>query len=42
MVSFGPVRDMCGHVLEILLPWDVANWTSAADTDAHLLVCCRV
>lgn len=35
---------MC-HVnvlLEILLPWDVARWTSVADTDVRLLVCCRV
>jgi hypothetical protein len=33
---------LCEHALELLLPWDVASWTSAANTDVHLLVCCRV
>lgn len=41
--SRGPVCDvLCEQALEWLLPWDVASWTSAADTDVHLLVCCRV
>lgn len=41
--SRGPMCDvLCEHALEFLLPWDVTSWTSAANTDVHLLVCCRV
>lgn len=41
--SRGPVCDvLCELALELLLPWDVASWTSAGNTDVHLLVCCRV
>lgn len=37
-----PCVMCCERALELLLPWDVASWTSAANTDVHLLVCCRV
>lgn len=41
--SRGPVCDvLCELALELLPPWDVASWTSAGNTDVHLLVCCRV
>lgn len=41
--SSGPLCNVLRkRALKFLLPWDVASWTSAANTDVHLLVCCRV